>query len=79
MTMDTPHRDSSAIATTGKACAASTWLKGIAQALLATLESRAEKRRSRGALWELNNEQLADIGITRAEARTEGAKSWFWS
>ncbi|WP_454849134.1 DUF1127 domain-containing protein [Rhizobium binxianense] len=38
-----------------------------------------EKRRSRQALAELSEDQLRDIGISRAEARKEVAKSWFWN
>lgn len=37
-----------------------------------------EKRRSRQTLAELSEDQLRDIGISRAEARKEVAKSWYW-
>ncbi|QRM53325.1 DUF1127 domain-containing protein [Sinorhizobium sp. BG8] len=36
------------------------------------------KRRSRRALSEMSDDQLNDIGITRAEARREAERSWFW-
>ncbi|MBB4245153.1 MULTISPECIES: DUF1127 domain-containing protein [Rhizobium] len=37
-----------------------------------------EKRETRWSLRELTDDQLLDIGMTRAEARTEVNKSWFW-
>ncbi|MGY5776937.1 DUF1127 domain-containing protein [Rhizobium sp. LEGMi135b] len=37
-----------------------------------------EKRETRWDLRELTDDQLRDIGMTRAEARTEVGKSWFW-
>lgn len=37
-----------------------------------------EKRETRWNLRELTDDQLLDIGMTRAEARTEVNKSWFW-
>ncbi|WP_426125454.1 DUF1127 domain-containing protein [Pararhizobium sp. PWRC1-1] len=39
---------------------------------------REEKRLSRIALSELTDEQLADIGVTPAEARREAAQP-FWN
>ncbi|MDE1994350.1 MAG: DUF1127 domain-containing protein [Rhizobiaceae bacterium] len=42
------------------------------------LRTRMDKRRSRSDLAELTRDQLADIGLTPAEARTEVQKSWFW-
>jgi uncharacterized protein YjiS (DUF1127 family) len=39
---------------------------------------REEKRLSRIALSELTDEQLADIGVTPAEARREAARP-FWN
>jgi uncharacterized protein YjiS (DUF1127 family) len=40
------------------------------------LEMRLEKRRSRLALMELTDAQLADIGISRGEAYREGIRSF---
>jgi uncharacterized protein YjiS (DUF1127 family) len=37
-----------------------------------------EKRNGRRALREFTDEQLADIGISRAEADKEVSKSYFW-
>ena len=37
-----------------------------------------EKRETRWDLRDPTDEQLRDIGVTRAEARTEVGKSWFW-
>ncbi|AHG44876.1 hypothetical protein RLEG12_17240 [Rhizobium leguminosarum bv. trifolii CB782] len=47
--------------------------------LLAAVEHRLEKRRSRRTLCELTDDELRDVGLTRAQARAETAKSWFWS
>ncbi|EJC78802.1 uncharacterized conserved small protein [Rhizobium leguminosarum bv. trifolii WSM2297] len=47
--------------------------------LLAIIEHRLEKRRSRRTLCELTDDELRDVGLTRAQARAETAKSWFWS
>ena len=46
---------------------------------LAAIEHRLEKRRSRRALSELTDDELCDVGLTRAQARAETAKSWFWA
>lgn len=46
-------------------------------ALLSGLERRLEKRRSRRMLLELNDSQLKDIGVTRADAYREGIRSLF--
>lgn len=45
-------------------------------ALLSGLERRLEKRRSRRMLLELNDSQLKDIGVTRADAYREGIRSF---
>lgn len=37
-----------------------------------------EKRETRWSLRELTDDQLRDIGMTRAQARIEVNKSWFW-
>ncbi|MDR9775055.1 DUF1127 domain-containing protein [Rhizobium hidalgonense] len=47
--------------------------------LLAAVGHRLEKRRSRRTLCELTDDELRDVGLTRAQARAETAKSWFWS
>ncbi|ANM10061.1 MULTISPECIES: DUF1127 domain-containing protein [unclassified Rhizobium] len=47
--------------------------------LLAAVEHRLEKRRSRRTLCELTEDELRDIGLTRAQAKAEISKSWFWS
>ncbi|ANL33690.1 MULTISPECIES: DUF1127 domain-containing protein [Rhizobium] len=47
--------------------------------LLAAIECWLEKRRSRRKLSELTDDELRDIGLTRAQATAEIAKSWFWS
>ncbi|EJT07165.1 DUF1127 domain-containing protein [Rhizobium sp. CCGE 510] len=46
--------------------------------LLAVVAHRLEKRRSRRTLSELTDNELCDIGLTRAQAKAETAKSWFW-
>ncbi|MBY5335494.1 DUF1127 domain-containing protein [Rhizobium leguminosarum] len=47
--------------------------------LLMTIEHHLEKRRSRRTLSELTDDELSDVGLTRAQARAETSKSWFWS
>ncbi|MGO4117841.1 DUF1127 domain-containing protein [Rhizobium ruizarguesonis] len=47
--------------------------------LLLTIEHYLEKRRSRRTLSELTDDELCDVGLTRAQARAETSKSWFWS
>ncbi|QKK24237.1 DUF1127 domain-containing protein [Rhizobium hidalgonense] len=47
--------------------------------LLAAVGQRLEKRRSRRTLCELTDDELRDVGLTRAQARAETTKSWFWS
>ncbi|MDP9808972.1 uncharacterized protein YjiS (DUF1127 family) [Rhizobium tibeticum] len=53
-----------------------------AQALLQSawhrLSSWHQKRETRRVLRDLTDDELLDIGITRAEARKEAAKSPFW-
>lgn len=51
-------------------------LSWLARAV-AWLELRMEKRRSRRALLELNDEQLKDVGLSRADAYREGIRP-FW-
>ncbi|TBZ08198.1 DUF1127 domain-containing protein [Rhizobium leguminosarum] len=47
--------------------------------LLMMIEHYLEKRRSRRTLLELTDDELCDVGLTRAQARAETSKSWFWS
>ncbi|CAN7292422.1 DUF1127 domain-containing protein [Rhizobium leguminosarum] len=47
--------------------------------LLAAIEHHLEKRRSRRTLLELTDDELSDVGLTRAQAKAETSKSWFWS
>jgi uncharacterized protein YjiS (DUF1127 family) len=53
-------------------------LKSRWLALLSQVAHYFEKRSGRIALSELSDEQLQDIGVTRREAGSEIAKSWFW-
>lgn len=52
-------------------------LGGMALWLVAAIEHWLEKRRSRRTLSGLNDDQLRDVGLTRAEAKAEVSKSWF--
>lgn len=54
-------------------------IMGLALRLLAAVEHRLEKRRSRRTLIDLTDDELRDVGLTRGQARTEVSKSWFWS
>jgi uncharacterized protein YjiS (DUF1127 family) len=56
----------------------SRWIRSRWLAFQSLATRYFEKRSSRIALSELNDEQLQDIGVTRAEARSEVSKSWFW-
>ncbi|WP_183722870.1 DUF1127 domain-containing protein [Rhizobium sp. BK060] len=53
-----------------------------AQALLQSvwhrLSSWHQKRESRRVLRDLTDAELIDIGVTRADARREASKSFFW-
>ena len=51
------------------------WCRGLP----AAIECWLEKRRSRRKLSELTDDELRDIGLTRAQATAERSKSWFWS
>ena len=53
-------------------------LKGLGWFMIVWILAREEKRLSRIALSELTDEQLADIGVTPAEARREAARP-FWN
>ncbi|GGD83100.1 uncharacterized protein YjiS (DUF1127 family) [Rhizobium sp. BK212] len=46
---------------------------------VAVIEHHLEKRRSRRTLSELTDDELRDVGLTRAQASAEASKSWFWS
>jgi len=50
---------------------------GLWADFVAWMMDAAEKRRSRDALTQLSDEQLRDIGLTRADAWREGNRS-FW-
>lgn len=52
-------------------------LRSLAAALLERLSAMAERRRTRKALLALTDEQLKDIGISRADAYREGLRR-FW-
>ncbi|NLR96094.1 DUF1127 domain-containing protein [Rhizobium sp. P38BS-XIX] len=52
---------------------------GLLKRSWAAFQSYLEKRRTRRDLRELTDSELVDIGVTRAEARIEISKSWFWS
>ena len=51
---------------------------GLLWAALARLLAYIKKRETRWDLRDLTDDQLRDIGMTRAEARVEVNKSWFW-
>ena len=53
-------------------------LKALGWMMIVWMIGREEKRLSRIALSELTDEQLADIGVTPAEARREAARP-FWN
>lgn len=48
----------------------------VLTSMLAWLEERLDRRRSRQALLELTDDQLKDIGISRADAYREGIRSF---
>lgn len=52
-------------------------LKQLGRYVIVWILGREEKRLSRIALSELTDDQLADIGVTPAEARREAARP-FW-
>lgn len=51
--------------------------RNVLVGIVLRLEAMAEKHRSRRALYSLSDEQLKDIGLSRAEAYHEAAKP-FW-
>lgn len=53
-------------------------LKAVCFRFVVWIVGREEKRLSRIALSELTDDQLADIGVTPAEARREAAQP-FWN
>jgi uncharacterized protein YjiS (DUF1127 family) len=53
-------------------------LKAVCFRVVVWIVAREEKRLSRIALSELTDDQLADIGVTPAEARREAAQP-FWN
>ena len=46
--------------------------------LLTEIRNWYSKRNTRAVLRELTDNELRDIGLTRAEARKAVSKSWFW-
>jgi uncharacterized protein YjiS (DUF1127 family) len=52
-------------------------IKRWLEATIAILRLWSQKSRQRHALRELDDHQLADIGITRWDAKRE-AQKWFW-
>jgi len=52
--------------------------RAVLQSAWRWLLSRHEKRQSRRALLDLTDDALLDIGVTRADARKEAGKSFFW-
>ncbi|MCC5777733.1 DUF1127 domain-containing protein [Nitratireductor sp. B36] len=73
-----------AIKTIGKRCEPATpgpakRMYGVGlRSALEWINAALSKRRSRLALYDLTDDQLRDIGISREEARREGLRS-FWS
>jgi uncharacterized protein YjiS (DUF1127 family) len=51
---------------------------GIVSRWVMLIRVLLQRRRRRLTLSELSDDQLQDIGITPAQARTEVNKSWFW-
>lgn len=56
------------------AASARTWIGRV----FVEMRSWHSKRNTRATLRELTDDELRDIGVTRAEARREVSKSWFW-
>ena len=52
-------------------------LVSLLMAVLVSIEAMAERHRSRNALSALNDEQLKDIGLSRADAYRETSRP-FW-
>jgi uncharacterized protein YjiS (DUF1127 family) len=71
------HLDCSAIARTPEQRSVVGSLANLCRKLFAWILEREGKRLSRLALSEMTDSQLADIGVTRAEARREAARP-FW-
>lgn len=53
---------------------ANTWLK----AFVTAFRARMQKHRTRKQLHHLTDDQLRDIGISRAQARFEADKPFWW-
>lgn len=53
--------------------------QGFLRSLMTALRSYLEKRRTRRDLADLTDDELRDVGVTRAETHAEINKSWFWS
>ena len=52
-------------------------LGSLLMAVLVSIDAMAERHRSRNALSALNDEQLKDIGLSRADAYREASRP-FW-
>lgn len=74
MTIDTISRGTVPVrVTTGRSF--TTQLGSLLVALAVRIAGYAERRRSRLALLEMTDEQLKDIGVSRADAWNEGRRS----
>ncbi len=74
MTIDTISRDSVPVrVTTGRSFTSQ--LGSLLVALARRIAGYAERRRSRLALLEMTDEQLKDIGVSRADAWNEARRS----
>lgn len=74
MTIDTISREAAPVrVTTGRSFTAQ--LGSFLVALAVRIAGYAERRRSRLALLEMTDDQLKDIGVSRADAWNEGRRS----
>ncbi|MCF3639736.1 DUF1127 domain-containing protein [Rhizobium sp. TRM95111] len=53
-------------------------IRSLAKRALLAYWSVRTRSRSRRVLADLTDEQLRDVGLTRAEAEREASKSFFW-
>lgn len=75
-TIDTIDRAASASTARDERSGRLRRLNVLAMRVIVWLELCLERRRSRMALLELTDEQLADIGISRSDAYREGIRSF---
>lgn len=75
-TIDTIYRAASASTARDERSGRLRRLNVLAMRVIVWLELCLERRRSRQALLELTDEQLADIGISRSDAYREGIRSF---